>query len=107
MDSPRPARPRDVRGAGFPSSGAPEFGGKAHNALSRKVETPFPTIDSETRRRVESYIGCTLEQSYSEFTLELRRAVWRLMRDLDVDDSKPARHRGHAMRRKYGTRRVT
>ena len=29
----------------------------------------------ETRTRVEEFIGCTLEQSYSEFTVELKNAV--------------------------------
>jgi hypothetical protein len=93
---------------GFPSSGAPEFGGRTLNALSRKVETPYPTIEPEVRRRVEEFIGCTLEQSYSEFTMELKNAVHRIMDDIyHTDHSKPARHRGHAKRHQYGTRRVS
>jgi hypothetical protein len=63
------------------------------------VETPFPTLDRETRRRVEEFIGCTIEQSYSEFTMELKNAVHRLLDDLNVDHSRPARHRSRARRK--------
>jgi hypothetical protein len=104
-----------VRGVGFPSTGEALYGGRTLNALSRKVETPFPGIDDgvhppvtrQERRRVEEFIGCTLEQSYSEFTVELKNAVHRLLDDIYADGSKPARHRGHAKRRMYGTRRVS
>ena len=72
------------------------------------METPFPGLDAETRRKVEEYIGCTIEQSYSEFTVELKNAVHRMMDAInDVDHSKPARHRGHSKRRWHGTRRVS
>jgi hypothetical protein len=85
---------------GFPSQGAPErYGGRTHNALRRTVEVPYPTIDAETRRRVEEFIGCTLEQSYSEFTVELKNAVHRFMDEIDVDDSRPARHRVRGRKR--------
>jgi len=89
-----------VRGVGFPSTGAPEFGGRALSALTGKVEEPFPSIDRETRLRVERYIGCTLEQSYSEFTMELKNAVSKLLDDLyKTDFSRPARHRRASQRR--------
>ena len=97
---------------GFPSRGEPEFGGKALNALSRAVEVPYPGIDDgihppvtpEIRRRVEEFIGCTLEQSYSEFTVELKNTVHRMM---DTDDhSTAARHRGGGMGRRRRARRV-
>jgi hypothetical protein len=105
--APRPARPRDVRGVGFPSPGAPLYGGRCLNALSRKVETPFPTLDADTRRRVEEFIGCTCEQSYSEFTVELKNAVHRLLDDIArVDQSKPARHRSGGWSRRTRSRRV-
>jgi hypothetical protein len=67
------------------------------------VETPFPTLDAETRRRVEAFIGCTLEQSYSEFTVELKNAVHRMMDTYADDQSRPARHRGHGRRRQQLT----
>lgn len=79
---------------GFPSTGAPEYGGRCLNALTRKVETPFPTLDPQERQRVETFIGCTIEQSYSEFTVELKNAVHRILDDIyNTDDSRPARHR--------------
>jgi hypothetical protein len=78
---------------GFPSSGHPEFGGRALSGLTGRVERPYPTLDAETRRRVEEFIGCTLEQSYAEFTVELKNTVARML-DRDADDhSRPARHR--------------
>jgi hypothetical protein len=93
---------------GFPSSDAPAFGGRTLNALSRKVETPFPTLDPETRRRVEQFIGCTVEQSYSEFTVELKNGIHRMLDAInDIDHSKPARHRGHAKRAMQRTRRIS
>lgn len=73
---------------------------------------PYPgtgvsPITADERRRVEEYIGCTLEQSYSEFTVELKNGIARMLEDIEnVDRSKPARHRGHAKARMYGTRRV-
>jgi hypothetical protein len=63
------------------------------------VETPYPTLDAETRRRVEEFIGCTLEQSYSEFTVELKNAVHRMMDPLADDRSRPARHRVRGRKR--------
>lgn len=79
---------------GFPSTGQALYGGRTLNALSRQVETPYPTIDSEERRRVESFIGCTLEQSYSEFTVELKNGIHRMLDDIyNTDHSSPARHR--------------
>ena len=104
--APRRARPRDVRGVGFPSSGGALYGGRTLNALSQKVEIPFTTLDAETRRRAEEFIGCTLEQSYSEMTVELKNTVHRIF-DTDDDHSRAARHRGHSRRRQQGTRRVT
>lgn len=93
-----------MRGVGFPSPGTPLYGGRTLNALSRKVEVPFREIDAETRRRVEEYIGCTIEQSYSEFTVELKNAYHRMLDDIYRDDlSKPARHRGQARRRQTAT----
>ena len=89
---------------GFPSPEAPLYGGRTLNALTREVEVPYPTLDAETRRRVEQYIGCTLEQSYSEFTVEMKNAIHRMMDDLTWDDSRPARHRGRARRRQTATK---
>jgi hypothetical protein len=92
---------------GFPAPNDPSrYGGRTLNALNRQVEVPYPTIDPEVRQRVEEFIGCTLEQSYSEFTVELKNAWHRLMSDLDVDHSRPARHRGHAKRRSSGARNI-
>ena len=99
---------------GFPSSGTAQFGGRTLNALSRKVEIPFPGADDgvhplitpEERRRVEEFIGCTLEQSYSEFTVELKNAVARMLSDTDLDHSTVARHRGGGLGRKRKARRV-
>lgn len=114
--APRKARPRDVRSVGFPSSGAPDFEGRTLNALSRKVEVPYPGTDDgvhppitpEQRRRVEEFIGCTLEQSYSEFTVELKNAIHRMLADIaDVDHSRPARHRGYRQRERYGKRGIS
>lgn len=76
------------------------------------MEIPYPgtgiePVSAEERRRVEEYIGCTLEQSYSEFTVELKNSLSRILDDIyNTDHSKPARHRGHAKARMYGTRRV-
>jgi hypothetical protein len=84
---------------GFPSSGHPEFGGRALSGLTGKVETPFPTLDPEIRRRVEEFIGCTLEQSYAEFTVELKNTVHRVMDTDDTDHSRPARHRVRGRKR--------
>lgn len=43
---------------------------------------------------MEEFIGCTLEQSYAEFTVELKNAVHRMLDDIyKTDHSKPARHR--------------
>lgn len=58
------------------------------------------------RRRVEEFIGCTLEQSYSEFTVELKNAVHRMLADMDLDHSTVARHRTGSHRRKGARRRV-
>jgi hypothetical protein len=93
---------------GFPApDDETRYGGKTHNALTREVEIPYPTIDAETRARVEEFIGCTLEQSYSEFTVELKNAVHRMLAAINHSDySKPARHRGHARRRQQGTTRL-
>jgi hypothetical protein len=97
--APRRARPRDVRGVGFPASGYPEFGGKALSGLTGQVEIPYPTIEAETRRRVERLIGCTLEQSYAEFTVELKNAVARMFDPERDDRSRPARHRVRGRKR--------
>jgi hypothetical protein len=67
------------------------------------VEVPFPTLDAETRRRVEAFIGCTLEQSFAEFTVELKNAVHRMMDTYGDDQSRPARHRGHSRRKQLAT----
>ena len=92
---------------GYPSSGEALYGGRTLNALNRKVEVPYPgthdgvhePVSPEVRRRAEEFIGCTLEQSYSEFTVELKNAVSRMLDDIrNVDHSRPARHRGHAKR---------
>lgn len=100
---------------GFPSPPAPLYGGQTLNALSRKVEVPYPgvhdgvhaPISPEERRRAEEFIGCTLEQSYSEFTVELKNGVSRMLDDIyNSDFSKPARHRGHRKRHWHATRRV-
>ena len=107
---------------GFPKAevelaleGTERYDGRCLNALSRKVEVPYPgvhdgvhePITPEVRRRVESFIGCTLEQSYSEFTVELKNAVHRMLADIaDVDHSKFARHRGHRRAQYQRTRRV-
>ena len=105
--APRRARPRDVRGVGFPSSGGPTYGGRCLNALSREVEIPYPTIEAQTRRRVEEFIGCTIEQSYSEFTVELKNGIARMLDDIaNVDQSRPARHRRGPWARKAHSRRV-
>ena len=91
---------------GFPSPPEPLYGGRTLNALTRKVETPFPGLDAETRRRVEEFIGCTIEQSYSEFTVELKNGIHRMLDDIaNVDQSRPARHRGHG-RRHLTTKRI-
>lgn len=98
---------------GYPSTGAPQFDGRCLNALSRKVETPYPgdgpyAVTSDERRRVEEFIGCTLEQSYSEFTVELKNAVHRLLDDINnADYSRPARKRGRGNRRKESRARFT
>lgn len=99
---------------GFPSSGEAAFGGRTLNALTRKVEIPFPgthdgthaPLTAEERRRVEEFIGCTIEQSYSEFTVELKNAVHRMLSDMDTDGSSYARHRRGAHARKWGRRRA-
>jgi hypothetical protein len=92
---------------GFPEPDSAErYGGRTHNALTRKVEIPYPTIDAETRARVEKFIGCTLEQSYSEFTVELKNGIHRLLDELDVDHSRPARHRGHRTRWAAGAKNI-
>jgi hypothetical protein len=105
-----------VRGVGYPSTGNAEFGGRTLNALSRKVEVPFPgthdgvhpPITQAERRRVEQFIGCTIEQSYSEFTVELKNALHRMLADIaNVDHSRPARHRGHRSRERYSKWKVS
>ena len=90
---------------GYPAPDDPaRYGGKTHNALTRKVEVPYPSIDAETRARVEEFIGCTLEQSYSEFTVELKNATHRMLAAINnADYSRPARHRGRARRRQTAT----
>lgn len=101
-----------MRAPGFPSPPVPLFGGRALDALAGEVVVPYPgeghdAVTPEERRRVEEYIGCTLEQSYSEFTVELKNGLARMWADIEnVDRSKPARHRGRAKARMYGTRRV-
>lgn len=89
------------------------FGGRALDALSREVVVPYPgkgrpdDITPEERRRVEEYIGCTLEQSYSEFTMELKNAVHRMLHDIDkVDQSSPARHRRGSTAVKWRRKKV-
>jgi hypothetical protein len=77
------------------------YQGRCLNALSRQVEVLFGTIDAETRRRTEEFIGCTLEQSYSEFTVELKNAVARMLDDIyNSDYSREARHRGRSKRQR-------
>jgi hypothetical protein len=93
-----------VRQVGFPSPPEPLYGGRTLNALSRQVEVPFGTIDAATRRRVEHFIGCTIEQSYSEFTVELKNSVARMLDDINnTDYSRPARHRGRSLRQRTAT----
>jgi hypothetical protein len=65
------------------------------------VEKPYPTLDAETRRRVEQFIGCTLEQSYAEFTMELKNTVHRVLDRSDDDYSQPARHRSQRRHKRW------
>lgn len=99
-----------MRAPGFPSPPVPLFGGRALDALAGEVVVPYPgeghdAVTPEERRRVEEYIGCTLEQSYSEFTVELKNALAR-MTALTDDRSTAARHRAGGFGRKRGARRV-